>query len=381
MGTLRRMGLAIGAPGGQPVDGIAAWKLPGASPWPLRPPMRSFVFQGESPMSQQFPIDRTAVPDGATPMPPARRHRGRRVPCWAAPRGIVAALTLLAAAFAPAAAAPVPEPAAPGDACALAAVPLADALVHVPFETVDGRIYVEASVNGRGPFRFAVDTGASGMARADASLVNLLGLSMHGDTTTSDGVRSANVETTRFESLELGGLVRRDLEIITRDYNSRNAPDAVFSGIIAREFFSDGLLAIDYPRKILSFSRALRMPVSGNNVLGYERAFRIPVSIGPLQALGQLDTGANVSFVLPRALYEQVAAGPLEQAGRAQLTNGQVDSWRATVHGPFRVGTVSASDVEVRVSGQFPELLIGAHALQDAVVLIDQRSKTVAVCD
>ncbi|MGY0798217.1 aspartyl protease family protein [Lysobacter sp. A286] len=291
----------------------------------------------------------------------------------------MAVSTLLTAVFVATAATPVPT--VLDDACALADVPLSDALVHVPFETVDGRIYVQARVNGRGPFRFAVDTGASGMARADASLVSLLGLSMHGETTTSDGVKSADVETTRLDSLELGGVVRRDLEVIARDYNSRNAPDAVFSGIIAREFFSDGLLVIDYPRKTLTFSRALRLSVSGNNALGYERAFRIPVSIGALQTVGHLDTGANISFVLPQALYEKVAAGPLEQAGRAQLTNGQIETQRATVHGPFRVGEVSVSDVEVRVSAQFPELLVGAHALQDAVVLIDQRSKTVAVCD
>lgn len=300
---------------------------------------------------------------------------------------IMATSTLLAAATAAAAATPAPAPdrlpvpERSDDACALVDATKADALVRIPFETVDGRIYVQASVNDRGPFRFAVDTGASGMARADASLVTSLGLSMHGDTTTSDGVTNATVETTRFDSLELGGLVRRDLEVIARDYNSRNAPEAVFSGIIAREFFSDGLLVIDYPRKTLSFSRALRMPVSGKNVLDYERAFRIPVSIGAVQTLGQLDTGANVSFVLPRALYEQIASGPLEQAGRGQLTNGHVDTWRATLRGPFQVGEVSASDVEVRVSEQFPELLVGAHALQEAVVLIDQRSKTVAVCE
>ena len=290
----------------------------------------------------------------------------------------IATPMLLAAAFVVTAAMPVP--AISNDACALTDGPMVDALLRVPFETVDGRIYVQARVNGRGPFRFAVDTGASGMARADASLAGQLGLSMSGQATTSDGVRSADVETTRLDSLELGGIVRRDLDVITRDYNSRNAPEAAFSGIIAREFFADGLLVIDYPRKTLSFSRTQRLPADGHNVLGYERAFRIPVSIGALQTVGQLDTGANIAFVLPMELYEKVAAGPLEQAGRAQLTNGDVDSQRATVHGPFRIGELSVSDAEVRVSADFPELLVGAHALQEAVVLIDQRAKAVAIC-
>ena len=174
------------------------------------------------------------------------------------------------------------------------------------------------------------------MARADTSLASTLGLSMDGERTTSDGVTSKGVETTHVDSPEIGGLVRRDLDVTTRDYNSRNAPNAVFAGIIAREYFSDGLLVIDYPRKRLSFTRTRRLSLSGRNVLHYERAFRIPVSIGTLQTVGQLDTGANVGFVLPQALYDKVAAGPLEQAGRAQLTNGQIDMQRATVHGLFK---------------------------------------------
>ncbi len=329
-------------------------------------------------MPRQRPSNRK-VTTSQFAIPGSPAHSGQtRARCVLTLGKGVATMALLAAAFAAtgATSAPVMD-----DACTLAAIPLADALVHVPFETVDGRIYIPVRVNGRGPFRFAVDTGASGMARADTSLVASLGLSMHGTTTTSDGVNDASVETTRLDSLELGDVVRRDLDVIARDYNSRNAAQAAFSGIIGREFFSDGLLVIDYPRRTLSFSRSARLPMAGKNVLGYERAFRIPVSIGELQAVGQLDTGANISFVLPQAMYQKVAADRLEQAGRAQLTNGQIDTQRATVHGPFRIGEVSMSDVAVRVSAQYPELLVGAHALQDAVVLIDQRSKSVAVCN
>ena len=64
------------------------------------------------------------------------------------------------------------------DACRLRNLPAADAVARFPFELVDGRIYVQARVNGQGPFRFAVDTGASGLARADAKLVQALGLSL-----------------------------------------------------------------------------------------------------------------------------------------------------------------------------------------------------------
>jgi len=57
----------------------------------------------------------------------------------------------------------IAAPADPLGACRLAEAPGANFALQVPFEVVDGRIYVQARVNQDGPFRFAIDTGASGM--------------------------------------------------------------------------------------------------------------------------------------------------------------------------------------------------------------------------
>lgn len=278
------------------------------------------------------------------------------------------------------AALPTSAATAPSDACRFAKAVDDSSALHVPFELVDGRIYVQAQVNGRGPFRFAVDTGASGMGRADTSLVAALGLTVHGLTTTSDGVQSATVDTTRLDSLALGSLARNNVEVITRDYGSRMAADTRFAGILGREFFADGLLVIDYPRKQLTFSRAQGLSATDAHALAYERAFRVPVSIGDVQTLGHLDTGANVMFVLPQSLYARVGGGPLQAGGQGQLTNGAIAVHKATLAGPVRIGAVEYANVDVRVSDRFPELLVGAHALQQAVLLIDQRVQRVALC-
>lgn len=266
------------------------------------------------------------------------------------------------------------------DVCRMAAAAPEDFVMQMPFEVVDGRIYVQARVNDRGPFRFAIDTGASGMGRADTTLVSALALKTQGKTDTSDGVQAAQVDTVHLDSLDLGGLSRKGLDVITRNYSSRMPAGAVFHGIVGREFFADGLLILDYPRKTLSFSRTLSLPVAGEHVLRYERAFRVPVSIGALHTEGNLDTGANVSFVMPQALYAKVGKGPLERAGQGTLTNTRIDTMRAVVPGPFNIGAASVKDVEVRVSDRFPELLVGAHVLQRHALMIDQRSRSIALC-
>ncbi|MCD9006810.1 aspartyl protease family protein [Luteimonas sp. XNQY3] len=305
---------------------------------------------------------------------PRYASRGRATPRARPARCLaLAALALLA----PCAAQAAPPP----GACALAQAPPGRALVDVPFDVVDGRIYVTARVNDAGPFRFAVDTGASGVARADARLIEALGLARAGSVANSDGVHTAQADTTRLRVLALDGLQRQDVVAITRDYNARQSEDAAFDGILAREFFADGLLAIDFPTRRLSFRRDVALSSAQPDTLAYARPFRIPVSIGPIAAEAQLDTGANVSFVMPAALHARVADAPVTADGRLTLTHGEVDGARARVAGPFRVGGLSLDDVEVRVSSSYPELVVGAHALQDAVVLIDQRAQRVAICD
>lgn len=253
-------------------------------------------------------------------------------------------------------------------------------LVHVPFETVDGRIYVQAKVNGGADFRFSVDTGASGMARADTRLSDALDLPVAGQSGNSDGVQTAQVDTVHIDSIQLDGLRRDGVEAITRDYRAKLTAEAAFDGILARGFFSDGLLIIDYPRKMLSFSRVVSLARDQPQVLPYARAFRVPVWIGDRQVEGNLDTGANVALVLPRALYDQIEAGPVAHAGSGQLSNTSIETGRANVHGPLRLGEVVLTDVDARVSDRFPELLVGALALKESVLMIDQRSASVAVC-
>jgi predicted aspartyl protease len=265
-------------------------------------------------------------------------------------------------------------------ACSLATKARARALLSVPFRVVDGRIYVTAKVDGQGDFIFAVDTGASGMGRADASLVAALNLPVTGTSQTSDSITVADVKTVRLSSVDLGGFVRRDIEVITRDYTSKMAREASFSGIIGRDFFGDGLLVIDYPAKQLTFTRAIALKGNERNVLSYERPFRVPVEIGGTLTEGNLDTGANVSFVLPKALFDRVGGGQITTASEGKLTNTTISTGRATVKGPIRIGAASMADVEVRVSDRFPELLVGAHALQNLILIIDQRSKKIMLC-
>ena len=266
------------------------------------------------------------------------------------------------------------------DACAMADLPDEDTVMRLPFEIVHGRVYVQAHVNGAGPYTFAIDTGASGLGRADASLTEALGLKISGTAETGDGVTVAAADTVHFDSLDVGGVIKTEFDVMTRDYSSSAPPGAEISGIVGRDFFADGLLVIDFPSRIVSFSQTRALSPAVDGVLAYARPFRVPVVIGDRVFEANLDTGAGVTMVFPRKLFDAVSGGPLESAGQGRLTNTLISMDRGIVHGPVRIGGATVSDIEVRVSEEFPELLVGAEVLQGYVLAFDQRARLVTVC-
>ncbi|MGY6085219.1 retropepsin-like aspartic protease [Stenotrophomonas sp. SM006] len=222
-------------------------------------------------------------------------------------------------------------------ACTLPARP-GERIIDVPFDVIDGRIHVQVQVNGSGPYRFAIDTGASGMARADSRLVRKLALPADASTRHSDGVQTAWADTVRINALTLGGLRHSDVIALTRDYNARQSKDAVFDGILARGFFADGVLIIDYPQRRLQFRRDIDLLPAQPDTLAYSRAFRIPVTIGTVTTEAQLDTGANVAMVLPTALFRRAAGAAVTIGDRLTLSHGEVDGGHAQLDVPVLIG-------------------------------------------
>lgn len=252
------------------------------------------------------------------------------------------------------------------------------AVMRAPFEIVGGRIYVQVMVNGAGPYRFMFDTGASGMGRADTSLVRELSIPIAGTTTNSDGVNTSTIDVVHLRSLSLGGMTRTDVEVLSRDYG-RDHESVRISGIIGREFFADGLLVIDYPARMLLFTRAsLRRGDPG--VLAYRDNFHVPVTIGNETVEGSIDTGSNLTMHVPRSVYDRISADPLAPAGEGRRANTVFQLYSTRLHGPVRIGALSASGVQAMVSDRAPRLNIGAGFLQNYALAFDQRRQLVALC-
>ena len=251
---------------------------------------------------------------------------------------------------------------------------------RIPFRLApNGRLFLEVEVNGEGPFRFIYDSGADGVGRADTRLVESLDLELAGMTEHTDGVNSSEIRVVRLESLAVSGVTRTDVELLSRSYN-RPGARYTFDGIIGNEFFGPGVLVINYPEREFVYLPDARLDSTDDSAVAYETAYEVPIQIGALKLTANIDTGSTLSMHLPREVYDQLNAGPLEKSGKGRRANTTFDLYRATLNDTVQVGSARTGGVVARVSDLARRVNIGTGLLRDMVVAIDRDSGLLAVC-
>jgi predicted aspartyl protease len=245
----------------------------------------------------------------------------------------------------------------------------------IPFELDHGHIFVSAFVNGQGPFRFAFDTGASGMGRADSSLAAELSLPKLDETANSDGINVKIADVVAVDSLRLGKLEKRNVELLSRDYNKGRKPGLQpIKGIIARDFFADRLVTIDYPARAIRFSRGKLRP-NDPGVTAFAGSLSIPVCFSAGCFPAKVDTGSSRTIVVPKDLVPKLSASEPVPIGRGMRTNSVATLWEMTLHEPARVAGITAINQKVLYAEPSDSVIvIGSDFLKDYVLTVDQRN-------
>lgn len=274
------------------------------------------------------------------------------VKIWVAALAIVACLTASAATGQPHAAMPT---------------------FSVPFELDHGHIFISVSVNGKGPYRFGFDTGASGIGRVDASLTSELQLPAVGTAETSDGIRTASAQEVAVQDLRLGMLDRRNVTVLSRDYNGgRKAGMKPIQGIIARDFFADVLVTINYPARTITFSEGSLADTPG--AISYGASLSIPVCFSQRCYPAKIDTGSSRSIVIPKDLATKVAATAPVAIGQGARTNSVSQLFEMQLLEPVRVGNLTATKQTVLFAVPSDDSInVGSDFLKDYVLTLDQR--------
>jgi hypothetical protein len=251
----------------------------------------------------------------------------------------------------------------------------------LPMRYYGTRPAVEVRVNGRGPFLFLIDTGASGDARADSSLVRQLGLRSPGRARASDaGGAAAEIDRITFDSIEVGAFRATGVEALARDYNGTSYLPRI-DGILGFDFFRGILLTLDNARGEVRLERGALPPADGRTVLDYtlvEGQPALTVRIGARSFQVLLDTGNIRALDLPSAwLRAMPLAGFPRLAGSSSSVSGTVGLREVSLAEPLIIGRYRFENPAVTFADEFHEANLGSTILRTFTVTIDQQNRRV----
>ncbi|MGL6222448.1 MAG: aspartyl protease family protein [Steroidobacteraceae bacterium] len=158
-----------------------------------------------------------------------------------------------------------------------------------------GRIWAPVLINGKGPYRLVLDTGASRSA-VNQRVVDDAGLPLRDKPVKLRGVTgSAIVAAVRAETLAFGDLIVENvtLPVVADAFGGAD-------GVLGGEGMADKRIEIQFLRDRISIARSRRAPVpAGFSVVPFEhspnRGMRVQVMVGPVAATALIDTGAQVT--------------------------------------------------------------------------------------
>lgn len=260
--------------------------------------------------------------------------------------------------------APTPPPPAVGD------------VARVPMTLVDGIPVVAVTVGGR-PYRFAIDTGATGHGRIRASVAEALGLATTGVMRAGDG-SGAVQERRSYAPVALGlGDIRFD-DVALTEMGVFPGRFERIDGILGRNLFGGHLLSIDYAAGEVRLSREA-LPAHAASYQPGPGGMTVQLQVGGQAVPAMIDTGNTIApLVLPTALAERLRAGEPRPAGRARTSVSTVEMFEADLAVPVTFGTARLPINRFRFPALGDVANLGSQAFATGTLIIDQVNNRIA---
>ena len=221
-------------------------------------------------------------------------------------------------------------------------LPMTFAAGHVPV--------IEAKINGKGPFRFAVDTGFGGVIEISPELAKQFPPRIDVD-----------IGTAHFGGIDVPAGSRRYLDV---------------DGIIGLNFFSSLLVTFDYPKSRFGF-RGGALP---QDAMPYTTEHGVPtieIDVNGKKFNVDVDSGSPAEVTLPLgAAKELTLAAQPQVLGHAQIGGRPFDVYGAPLQGMVRIADIVLTNPRL----DFLDLSIGNlgfRFLKNLVVTFDPKNRRV----
>lgn len=258
---------------------------------------------------------------------------------------------------------------------------------NIPMQDMGGWPVIELRINGKGPYRFLLDTGAP-MTTVSEELSRELGLPAPPDNRTAPADGPAPPPTVTIHEVGIGSATLQDLiAAVVPPGMLLSKGEGAPRGVLAVASFPGYLLTYNYPGKLISIRKG-SLPAADSKT-NFQYSEDQPLPTVPLRICGRdvevhLDTGAPFGLTLPlKFLKELPLAKEPKESGKVRTGGGgEFPVSVAAANGTIELGKYSLDAGQVRFSDARPGPgpatgNIGYEVLRHFLVTIDSENRRI----
>jgi CubicO group peptidase (beta-lactamase class C family)/predicted aspartyl protease len=260
--------------------------------------------------------------------------------------------------------------------------PPGEVLIHGPVQlswTMPGHLpVIEAKINDKGPYRFAIDTGFGGNMQVSSALAEQLRLPIVDDEIIGGDPSGKNTRTMKLaevESVDVGSAHFGQVNVAIGEGAQRAGAD----GIIGLNLFNSLLATFDYPNQKLEI-RGGTLP-AGDGVLSYTVEHGVPaieIDVAGQKFKADIDSGSPAEVTLPLSAAKTLALSEEPRVvGHGRTVGNTFDVYGAALKGDVRIADIVLTNPRLDFVEIFPIGNVGSRFLRNLVVTFDPKNHRV----
>lgn len=248
--------------------------------------------------------------------------------------------------------------------------------VEMPLNVKGHLPVIEAKVNGKGPYRFQVDTGFGGSMQLKESIAVQINMPAVGEARSGDPsgrnpvvVRLLRADTVDIATAHFGGVIVSE---------SKRQFSLDIDGVIGLSLFNKLKVRMDYVNNRFSLTDG---SLGLDDSLSYTAERGVPsveIIVAGKKTKVDIDSGSPAQVTLPLGMAKSL---PLKAeptvVGKGRTADGEFDVYGAELKGEVSIADLTLSDPRLDFISVFPMGNLGYRLLQNLIVTFDPANKRV----
>jgi hypothetical protein len=239
-----------------------------------------------------------------------------------------------------------------------------------------GKPYVMVTIDGKGPYRFVIDTGTGADAFVSPELADELHLPTAAEAVVNDPSKQGGqrVPVVLLPSLRLAGVDFYWVKAIRHVVTGEAGP---CQGLLGFTLFRDYLLTLDFPNRQVLLAAGALAPDGEKTVLPFHMPDGVPITslrVNGQSVEAQLDSGGG-GLTLPEGLAarQKWEIAPVAFATGYSLTT-RFEIKAAKLASDVTVGKYTFDHPVVEIHPAFPLVNFGSPPMQSFAITFDQKN-------